>query len=229
MIKILDLFSGTQSVRKALDLHNVEYEYYGIDIYSPEEDNIILDLSQDDIVDKVVATLPDNWKPDFIWASPVCSKFSRLSTGKGGNFYYEFTKFGIKPRTNWDINIQPNYMGRVKGAYDEAVLHIILVENMLKILKYYDSDYIIENPYTSLIERLLPVLVIKNKVDYCRYGFNYKKPTAIYSNKMLDFKTCNHKTHKVKIQTNDSFMSYELRASVPPQLIIDIFKRFDII
>jgi hypothetical protein len=42
MIKILDLFSGTQSVKKALDLMNIEYEYYGIDIYSPEDDNIIL-------------------------------------------------------------------------------------------------------------------------------------------------------------------------------------------
>ena len=35
MIKILDLFSGTQSVKKALDLMNIEYEYYVIDIYSP--------------------------------------------------------------------------------------------------------------------------------------------------------------------------------------------------
>ena len=49
-IKILDLFSGTQSVKKALILKNIDYEYYGIDIYSPEDENIILDLSQDDIV-----------------------------------------------------------------------------------------------------------------------------------------------------------------------------------
>ena len=43
-MRILDLFSGTQSVRKALDELNVDYEYYGIDIYSPEQENVILDL-----------------------------------------------------------------------------------------------------------------------------------------------------------------------------------------
>ena len=100
MIKILDLFSGTQSVKKALDLMNIEYEYYGIDIYSPEDDNIILDLSQNNIVEKVIAALPKGFIPNFIWASPVCRLFSIATAVKGGNVYFEKTRTGIKVREN---------------------------------------------------------------------------------------------------------------------------------
>jgi len=226
MIKVLDLFSGTQSVKKGLDEMNVDYEYYGIDIYSPEDENVILDLSQDDIVNKVISVLPKGWNPDFIWASPPCNKFSRLSTGENGNFYFEKTSIGLKPRENWDIKIQPNYRNRVDGAYDEANIALKIVNNVIEILNHYDVKFIIENPFNSLIERVLPYLIIKNRADYCAYGFDYMKPTAIYSNHAMELKTCKCKTkHKIQIQTNDSFMNYKLRASVPPKLIVDILNK----
>jgi hypothetical protein len=51
-IKILDLFAGGQSVKKALKNENIEYK--GIDILAPSlNDNIIFDLSQDNIVEKL--------------------------------------------------------------------------------------------------------------------------------------------------------------------------------
>ena len=108
MLKVLDLFAGTQSVRKALDKFNVEYEYYGIDIYSPEEENIIQDLTSNNVIEELIGKLPKGWKPDFIWASPVCNKFSVAITGKGGNYYFEVKEKSIIPRENWDINIQPH-------------------------------------------------------------------------------------------------------------------------
>ena len=241
MIKILDLFSGTQSVRKALDLYNVEYEYYGIDIYSPEEDNIILDLSQDDIVNKVIAALPNNWKPDFIWASPVCSRFSIATAVKGGNVFFERTINGIKVRENLEPlknNVTfKNYS--LEYIQKETKLHLRLVENMQLILNYYNIDFVIENPRTSYMVYYLNPLYVINKVDYCMYGFDYKKPTTIYSNYALSLKTCNHDYHMVKIgsrttkkeygENQVNLRSYVEKSSVPPQLIIDIFKRFDII
>ena len=239
MIKILDLFSGTQSVRKALDLYNVEYEYYGIDIYSPEEENIILDLSQDDIVNKVIVALPNNWQPDFIWASPVCNKFSIATAVKGGNLYFEKTSTGVKPRTNLkplqDTNFKKYTLDTITK---ETTLHLKLVSNMQLILNYYNVNFVIENPRTSYMVYFLNVLYVPNKVDYCMYGFDYKKPTTIYSNYNLGLKTCNHiKSHDSKIGTiaahKKTFQAnvgkYADRASVPPQLIIDIFKRFNII
>ena len=240
MIKILDLFSGTQSVRKALNLHNVEYEYYGIDIYSPEEENIILDLSQEDIVNKVVAALPKNWKPDFIWASPVCRIFSIATAVKGGNVYFEKTKEGVKVRED----LLPLKANKTFKNYteeyiqQETSLHLKLVSNMQKIIDYFDCLFVIENPRSSYMVYYLNPLYIPNKVDYCMYGFDYRKQTTIYSNYVLELKKCIHKAHKrslgqknrnkqgiIQTEIND----YKDRASVPPQLIIDIFKRFKII
>ena len=90
MIKVLDLFAGTQSVKNALNEFDIDYK--GIDIYSPEGENIILDLTQDNIVERLLEKL-GNWKPDFIWASPVCNKFSLGSVVKGGgNICFEVKK-----------------------------------------------------------------------------------------------------------------------------------------
>jgi hypothetical protein len=239
MIKILDLFSGTQSVRKALDDCNVKYEYYGIDIYSPEKENVILDLSQDDIVNKVIAALPDNWKPDFIWASPVCNKFSIATAVKGGNLYFEKTRQGVKPRTNLQPLENTNFKKyTLETITKETTLHLKLVSNMQKILDYYNVNFVIENPRTSYMVYYLNPLYVPNKVDYCMYGFEYKKPTTIYSNYNLGLNTCNHKkSHDAKIGTiaahKKTFQAnvgkYSDRASVPPKLIQTIFKRFDIL
>ena len=230
MIKVLDLFSGTQSVKKALVLNEIEHEYYGIDIYSPEEENIILDLSQDNIVDKVIAALPKDWEPDFIWASPVCSKFSISMAVKGGTVYFEKTKQGIKPRENMEVLENTSWKSIKKESIDfETKLHIKLVRNMVKIIEHYNVNYVIENPYTSYIEHYLPLLIVKNKVSYCMYGFDYKKDTAIYTNQVLNLKTCNHTTHDTDVwnfRDKKKIKGYANRASVPPQLIHDILKLF---
>jgi hypothetical protein len=223
--KILDLFSGTCSVKKALDTMDIEYEYYGIDIYSPEEENLILDLSQDDIVDKLVAALPKGWIPDFIWNSPVCNKFSTVHRCDNGNYYYEKTSTGLKPRENFNIRLPYNYENKdFEQAKLDAKLHLKLVNNMLEIIDYFDCDFIIENPLNSFIERLMPFEYKKNRVDYCRYGFDYQKPTAIYSRDLLGLKTCNHnRKHKLSVQ---DMGDYARKSSVPPLLIKQILNIF---
>ena len=232
-MKVLDLFSGTQSVRKALDQMNIDYEYYGIDIYSPEAINVILDLSQDNIVKKLLNVLPRDWKPDFIWASPVCNKFSLASAVKGGNIYFEKTKKGIKIRENFEPLKTSVYKNMDQDKIKEdAKLHINLVNNMQKIIDYYNCDFIIENPYNSYIKNILNPLYIINKADYCMYGYDYKKPTALFSNYNFKMKTCNHDKHNTKIGSrttkkqygNDQkkVSNYTEKSSVPQKLIIDI-------
>jgi len=233
MLKILDLFSGTQSVRKALDNMGIEYEYYGIDIYSPEEENIILDLSQEDIAEKVINVLPKDWKPDFIWASPVCNKFSIATAVKGGTVYFEKTNNGIKPRENLEPLKNTQFKDyTLETITKETTLHLKLVYNMQLILNYYDTNFVIENPRTSYMVYYLDVLYVPNKVDYCMYGFDYKKPTTIYSNYNLGLKTCNHYIHGTKIGSHKKTFQanvgkYSDRASVPPKLIEDILNLFN--
>jgi len=224
MIKILDLFSGTQSVRKALDDMDIEYEYYGIDIYSPERENIILDLSQDDIVNKLIEILPKDWTPDFIWASPVCSKFSVVTAVKGGNLYFERTKQGIKPREDITVFDWRHRKYTLERVQSEANLHLKLVSNMEKVLQHYEVDFVIENPRSSFMVHILDPLYVPNKVDYCMYGFEYKKPTTIYSNYNLGLKQCNHSSHTKDFQRDIG--KYSERAKVPPQLIKDILNKF---
>ena len=232
-MKVLDLFSGTQSVRKGLDTMNIDYEYYGIDIYSPEQENIILDLSQDDIVEKVVKCLPKGWKPDFIWASPVCRIFSIATAVKGGNVYFEKSRNGVKPRKNLLPLKKTQFSSYTKEYIDrETKLHLKLVENMQKILDYYECDFVIENPRSSYMVYYLNPLYVPNKVDYCMYGYDYKKPTTIYSNYNLDLKTCNHNYHETKIGTlrkrnKIAAKGYTQIASVPPELIAAILRKFD--
>ena len=225
MLKVLDLFSGTQSVRKALDEMNIEYEYYGIDIYSPEEKNVILDLSQDDIVSELIGVLPKGWIPDFIWASPICNYFSIATAVNGGTVYFERTKYGVKPREN----LKPLQNTQFKNYTLEEIteknsLSIKLVKNMQLILDYYDVDFVIENPRTSYMIYYLNPLYVPNKVDYCMYGFEYKKPTTIYSNYNLGLKTCNHESHNKNFK--DDIRKYSERASVPPKLIASILHKF---
>lgn len=145
--KVLDLFSGTQSVKKGLKKMNIDFEYYGIDIYSPEEENIILDLSEENIVEKLKKKLPEGWHPDFIWASPVCDKFSIASAVKGGNVYFEKIKNGIKIRENFKPLLNSQYKNKDhQEAINEAKFAIKLVQNMNLIIKYYNCDFVIENP-----------------------------------------------------------------------------------
>jgi hypothetical protein len=56
-IKVLDLFSGVQSVKKSLKFIkkelNINLEYYGVDIYSPEDQNLIVDLSKENALENL--------------------------------------------------------------------------------------------------------------------------------------------------------------------------------
>jgi hypothetical protein len=224
MVRILDLFSGTQSVRKALDTMDIKYDYIGIDIYSPEEQNLILDLSQDDIVDKVVAALPKGWIPDFIWASPVCARFSIATSTRGGNLYFQRTETGIKVREDMSALDWRHRNYTKEYIQGEARLHLKLVDNMQKILDYYNVDFIVENPRSSFMVHILNKLYVPNRVDYCMYGFDHKKPTTIYSNYNLDLITCNHTEHSGSFQTGPR--DYKSRAIVPPLLIKQILNIF---
>jgi hypothetical protein len=124
----------------------------------------------------------------------------------------------------------------IEQIQKEAAYHLNLVSNMQKVIDYYDCNFIIENPATSYIKNFLNPLYIMNRADYCMYGFDYKKPTTLYSNYVLNLKTCNHKQHDRKIgsrttkqkygETQGKVNRYQQRASVPPKLVKQILTIF---
>jgi hypothetical protein len=103
---------------------------------------------------------------------------------------------------------------------------------MNKILDYYNVDYVIENPRSSYMVYYLNPMLVANKVDYCMYGFDYKKATVLYSKFNLGLKTCNHKNNHIRMKhiNNGTFEKnknrYAQRASVPPLLIKQILNIF---
>lgn len=241
MLKILDLCAGTQSVKKAYP----DCDYRGVDIYSPEGENIILDLLQEDIVEKLLEKLGD-WRPDVIWASPVCNKLSVVITGEGGNYYFEVKDKEIKPRENWNIKVQPHMQQFQneegwKQAREDAIIAVKLHENIKKIIDYFNVPFAIENPAYALSQYLYKDYE-KNVAHYCMYGFDYQKPTAIYAKNKLDLHKCNKKCSAIvemgghaslvggakknkPRHWNSEISVYANRSSVPPRLIESIINQ----
>ena len=264
MIKVLDLFAGTQSVRKALtekfdvaywttwDRLGYSYEngykieelvygfpkkgyeavvmYIGVDIYSPEDENLIFDLAQENVVDELKTVLGE-WTPDVIWASPVCNKFSTACAYKGGNLFFERNKEEgtIKVRTVMDDDTNKKYWNKDKlpQYQEDARLALKLHENTKKIVDFFNVPFAIENPRMAMSKYLYKDY-INNYAAYCQYGFKYEKPTTIYSNKELNLNKCNHKDKKQEHSLvlsgsgNDgrkTVRSYTKRSAVPSKLI----------
>ena len=58
------------------------------------------------------------------------------------------------------------------------------------------------------------------KVDYCRFDYDYKKSTIIYTNKILKDCRCNHKgKHITHLGTKFDKTTLAQRYSIPPKLL----------
>lgn len=234
MLKVLDLFSGTQSTKSSLEILGIPFEYKGFDIKYPEK-NIIFDLSQDNIIEKITETLGD-WKPDFIWASPLCTTFSRATCITGGTLSYELdeeTK-AVNIRQDFSYITHDNYVKFIndKDWQEEqkrkGVLGLKLMENTKKIIDHFNVPFAIENPAFALSRYVLTEYV-RNICNYCRYGFDYKKTTAIYTSVPINLLKCNHKKHSATMSGRDykktktrAITGNKNRSRVPESLIASI-------
>jgi len=112
-----------------------------------------------------------NKQPDIIWASPECKWYSKLTSAN-------------KKYTSEDI----------QNGMDKSDL---LILKIFEIIDYFKpKKYFIENPFTG---RLKNRKIMEDRkyyrIDYCQYGFTYKKPTAIWTNiNWTDARKCNPRT-----------------------------------
>lgn len=159
-MKILELFSGTQSISKRFkeaghEVFTVELDPQFSDISSLTMN--VLDLTSDLVLLKF-------GRPDVIWASPPCEKFSIASCS------HHWIKEGdvLTPR------------------HDDAILAQELVKHTLKLIEELQPTvYFIENPRGML--RKMPFMQEANEkgrhtVTYCQYGDNRMKPTDLWTN-----------------------------------------------
>lgn len=155
---LVEMFSGSGHVSKAARRRG--FDPLTIDIETTFNPDICID-----ILNLRRSMLPK--KVDVVWASIPCTVYSVLSIG-----------------THWDkIEIgyrQYYYIPKT----DEAVQALKILNKVLElVLKLKPDFYFFENPRGAL--RHFPQMVmvpIRKTVSYADYGFNYYKPTDIFTN-----------------------------------------------
>lgn len=105
----------------------------------------------------------ENGKPFFIWFSPPCNEYSILN------------------------HARPNKIPDIEGANN-------IVRRGLEIINYVNCKFVIENPQTgSLKKQGILDKIEYTDVDYCSYGFPYKKRTRLWNNIKLKGELCKKK------------------------------------
>ena len=155
-----------------------------------------------------------NGFPLFIWFSPPCNEYSILNYSR------------------------PNKIPNIKYANS-------LVEKGKEIINYAKCFFVIENPATGTLKNqgildFVPFTI----VDYCRYGFSYKKSTILFNNLNYEGKTClkdkcefvkngrheysiGNSTYKTNVkETGDKKTRLEQRYAVPKKLLEEINEVF---
>ncbi len=101
-----------------------------------------------------------NGKPDFIWFSPPCNEYSILNFAR------------------------PDKIPDIEGSNK-------IVKKGLEIFKFVNCPFVIENPQTGTLknQNILNEIPFTD-VDYCRYGFPYRKRTRLWNNINLKGKKC---------------------------------------
>tara|TARA_R110000787_G_scaffold189860_1_gene301445 strand:+ start:256 stop:876 length:621 start_codon:yes stop_codon:yes gene_type:complete len=165
-MKVLELFAGTGSVGKICKSR-------GWDVVSLDLKNADINVN---ILDWDYKTFSKD-EFDIVWASPPCNTFSvgRLcwmgKTLKDGRV--------MTPQLITDEMEQ---------------LGLPLLNKAREIIEYFNPRlWFIENPQTGRMKNYITDLPFYD-VDYCMYGFEYKKRTRIWTNlEGFDAKICNKK------------------------------------
>ena len=172
-MRILELFKGGGSITEFFK-DNEDVEVISLDILEKYKPSIVCDIMEFDY---------KQYEPgyfDIIWASPECKIFSSL----------QYSWIGRKWKDKNDLDI-------------EREKHSIFINKTIEIIDYLKpKTYFIENPlYSSIWNYVENKEYLENCVivDYCYFGFDYKKPTKILTNKKLENKRCKCEIHKSRI------------------------------
>lgn len=153
-LKVLELFAGTRSIGRAFEARG--HEVYSIELDTQHE-NIdwyadITKITAEDIYERF-------GKPDVVWASPPCEKFSVAAIGR---HWHKGTNL---PKT----------------VETEEALR--LLEHTVQLIKELDPKYyFIENPRGKMRKVDVMQDLPRHTVTYCQYGDTRMKPTDIWTN-----------------------------------------------
>ena len=161
-MKILELFSGTQSISKKFreaghETFCIEYN----ELFTKEPYN--LNQLTEDILNVTSQYIIDNFGyPDVIWASPDCTSFSVAA---------------IYKHRRQDEN------GLLIPISDKAILGDKLLNKTIELINELNPKYyFIENPRGAMRKSVPLQGYPRYTLTYCGYGDIRMKPTDIWSN-----------------------------------------------
>ena len=169
-MKLLDLFTGTGSIAKVA--RDLGYEVVSLDIDSKCNATICADITEFDYQSQFE---PGSF--EVIWASPPCETFSCAR------------KCNIGREVNGEM-MTPETLARAVNEIGVPILR--RTQELIKYLK--PKAYFIENPYTGRMKEFIPEKPMI--FDYCMFGFDYRKRTAIWTNINVESKMCD-RTHLI--------------------------------
>jgi len=205
-MKVLELFSGTHSVGKVCKQKGWEV--------------ISLDLKKADINCNILkwdyTVFPRNYF-DMVWASPPCATFSKVKNSWIGR------------------KLKGEYVTFESIEKDIQEIGLPLLNKAKEIIDYFNPRwYCIENPQTGKMKDYITDLPYYD-VDYCMYGYPYKKSTRFWTNiKGFIPKRCNKQCgsffngkHLKSCGNGTSeyggCVSISQKYSIPPTLLCNLF------
>jgi hypothetical protein len=224
-MKVLELFSGTGSVGNYLkktfrDVKVISVDLESYKTYTPTYETDILEWNYKNIY--------ETGHFDIIWASPPCVNYSVL----------QYSWIGRKRLINGKKVVFTKRIMEEKMKESDKI-----IRKVLEIIDYFKPTYyFIENPYTGNLKNRCILDNDEMKVcDYCMYGKQYRKRTAIWTNRELTLKKCSNNcpsiikigkkyTHKKRIGSKHKELNSVRKAttklerySIPTLLLKELF------
>jgi len=160
-MKTVEIFCGTKSFSKVAE--SLGHDTWTTDIeekFNPNHVGNVLDEATQDIIFEQVK------KADIVWMSPVCTKWSLCA----GNTYW--TKYRMPKREDTIEAINMMMFCRFIADYCIKKNKLFFIEN-----PNGRAVWILDNQYLK-------------RCWYCQYGDTRAKPTNIWTNLNIKFKTC---------------------------------------
>jgi hypothetical protein len=210
-MRVLELFKGSGSISNYFK-DNKEVEVISLDILEKYNPTFCCDIMNFDYKQFDIGYF------NIIWASPECKIFSHL----------QFALIGRSWKNKNEL-------------IEEQKKNSIYINKTIEIIDYLKPEYyFIENPRYSQIWKHIDNEKYLNKfiiADYCAFGYTYKKPTKILTNKKLDNVLCKcigKPKHPFKIGINSKYettknnivgdpTTLDERYSIPQKLLEYLF------